>query len=440
LVHGLMLADPRKPAIEFHGQTTIANGRLIEVNTSIDNRRAKKTIDCSGCLIMPGLVNAHTHGAMSMLRGLADDLPLDKWLNQYIFPSEAKYAGPEFVYLGTLLSAVEMALGGITTFADAYFFMEKSANAAAEVGLRIVVAQGILDVPSPDAPEPNSWPRRVDAFLSDCPSNALITPALFCHSPYLCSPNTFKKAREISSGSGLLLFTHVSESLWEVEEINNRYGFRPVEHLYKLGILDEDFVAVHAVHLDENEKKIIVDTGAKIVHCPECNMKLASGAAPAWDLAKRGATIALGTDGPGSNNNLDLFEEMRSASLMSKLVTGDPEAMKAAEVVRMATIDGAKVLGLDERIGTLEVGKQADLIVIDFRRPHLAPVYDPISHLVYSARGSDVRHVIVNGKVIVQDSHITTIDINGLLGQVNKTANRIAKEIGLKIWSRNSHV
>lgn len=432
LVNGLILADPAHPEISPHQKTIIKGNRLLQVNVPMDlDIPRDDVIDCSSCLIMPGLVNAHTHAAMSLLRGIADDLPLNQWLNNYIFPSEARHAGPEFVYLGTCLSAVEMALNGVTTFADGYFHMENAALAAVDVGLRAVIAQGILDVPAPDAREPGSWRRRVDKFLAECTTDPLITRALFCHSPYLCSPETLLAARSLSRQYGILLFSHVSETAHEIEETKVRYGVTPVEHLHNLGILGRDFVAVHAVHISDIEKEMLAGSTTGVVHCPESNMKLASGAAPVQDLLTRGITVAIGTDGPASNNNQDLFEEMRSASLLSKLITGDPQALEARMVLRMATIDGAKVLGMEDRIGSLEPGKLADLIVIDLNRPHLTPLYDPISHLAYAARGTDVRHVMVNGKLIVRDGRMTTIDEGHLMAQARTLSANIAKDLAM---------
>jgi 5-methylthioadenosine/S-adenosylhomocysteine deaminase len=435
LVNGFILADPARPEVVPHGKTMISGNALLEVNVPGGSDLPRdNVIDCSNCLIMPGLVNAHTHAAMSLLRGIADDLPLDQWLNQYIFPSEAKHAGPEFVYLGTCLSAVEMALSGITTFADGYFHVENAAQAAIDVGLRAVVAQGILDVPVPDAPVPGSWRNRADTFLENCPNDSLITRALFCHSPYLCSPETLQAARSLSREHGILLFCHVSETAKEVDEIQRLYGARPVELLHNLDILGRDFVAVHAVHVSDAEQEMLARSATGVVHCPESNMKLASGAAPIVDLLAKGVTVAIGTDGPASNNNLDLLEEMRSASLMAKLVTGDPQALGARAVLRMATIDGARVLGMEDRIGSLAPGKLADLIVIDLDCPHLTPNYDPISHLAYAARGTDVLHVMVNGRWVVRDGRITTVDRENLMVQAREAAAKIGHDLGIATY------
>jgi 5-methylthioadenosine/S-adenosylhomocysteine deaminase len=431
LINGYILANPDSPVVVPHGKTTVSRGRLLEVNVDVDDGPLNEpVIDLAGCLLMPGLVNAHTHAAMSLFRGLADDLPLDRWLNDYIFPSEARHANEEFVYLGTMLSAVEMALGGITTFADGYFFMEQSAAAASKVGLRGVIAQGILDVPTPDTPVPGSWRDRTAAFLEQCPRDPLIKPALFCHSPYLCGPETLKAGLELARKNDTILFSHVSETAREVQEIGSRYGFSPVEFLNHLGILGRGFVAVHGVHLSEREMHLLAKSGTAVVHCPESNMKLASGAAPVMDLLHRGVTVALGTDGPAGNNNLDLFEEMRSASFMAKLVTRDPLALDARTMLRMATTEGARALCMEDRIGSLETGKAADLIAVDMDRFHLTPVYDPISHLVYSARASDVQAVMVDGRFVVWNGRITTVDTDEVKNRTRESARKIARDLG----------
>jgi 5-methylthioadenosine/S-adenosylhomocysteine deaminase len=430
LVNGLILTDPENSQTAPHGMTLISGDRLAQVNVSKEEIQGDYTvIDCSDCLIMPGLINCHTHAAMSLFRGLADDLPLGTWLNDYIFPSETRHAGPEFVYLGTKLSAVEMALGGITTFADGYFHMEEAARATIEVGLRAVVAQGILDVASPDCSVPGAWKSRVERFLSACPRSSLISPALFCHSAYLCGPETLIAAQKICSEQGLLLFTHASETEWDVEEISGKYGARPIEHLANIGILKSGLVAVHCIHLTDHEKQLLAQSDAAAVHCPEANMKLASGAARVQDLINLGVVVGLGTDGPASNNNLDLFEEMRSASLMGKLISGNPESISARAVLNMATTGGARALGMEDEIGSLKPGKKADVAIVALDKPHLTPMYDPISHLVYSAKASDVRDVIVNGEIIVRQGRIMTVDEAELTEPVRTLAADISKDL-----------
>jgi 5-methylthioadenosine/S-adenosylhomocysteine deaminase len=433
LINGIILTRPGCSDAAPNARTTITGNRLLEVNVSQrPATESEDVIDCSGCLIIPGLINGHCHAAMSLLRGIADDLPLELWLNNYIFPIESNYVSREFVFLGSLLSAVEMVLSGVTTFADGYYFMEQTAQAAVKVGIRCVAAQGVLDVPTPDAKLPGSSMERAMEFLNSYPRHPLITPALFCHSPYLCSPETFKKTAELARKNNLTLFCHVAETQWEVGDILSRYGARPFEHLEALGILDNSFVGVHAIHLSDNEKQILARTKAGVTHCPESNMKLASGAAPVSELISLGIVCGLGTDGPACNNNLDMIEEMRSASLMSKLVTMNPESLGVREVIRMATIDNAKLLGMEDSLGSLEPGKLADITIVDLNKPHLTPLYDPVSHLVYSSRGSDVRHVIINGKVVVRNGNITTVDDGEIMAAAKAESRRIRSGLGLK--------
>ena len=289
LMGGMILTEPGKSDAVPHGKTVISGDRLVQVNVpeEVDNTRSQ-IIDCSNCLIMPGLINGHSHAAMSLLRGLADDLPFDRWLNEYVFPSESKHVEPDFVYLGTMISAMEMVLNGITTFADGYFHMEHAAQAALDIGARAVIAQGILDVPAPDAPSPGSWKQRVEEFIASCPQDSLITPSLFCHSAYLCGPETLRIAADMAREHRTPLFCHVSETSPEVDDLTARYGRRPVEHLHSIGVLDRGFVAVHGVHLSDKEKELLLESGVGVVHCPESNMKLAAGACDAQDLLRRG--------------------------------------------------------------------------------------------------------------------------------------------------------
>jgi 5-methylthioadenosine/S-adenosylhomocysteine deaminase len=435
LQNGLILCFPGISDPIPHKRTLISGGAIIEINSfqkpTPDN---SQVIDCSNCLIMPGLVNCHVHAAMSLFRGLADDIPLRTWLEQYIFPSEARYVSPEMVRLGTTLSAVEMALSGITTFADAYFFMEESARAALDVGLRATIAQGILDVPAPDTGMKCSWKDRVSEFLECLPSDSLISPALFCHSPYLCGSDTFKSAFEISQTHGIKLFSHVAETKIEIDEIYKLYGLSPFEWLDSLGILGENFVAVHGVHLSEEDCRILVDASSGLIHCPESNMKLASGAARINDLLEMGVKVGLGTDSPASNNNLDFFEEMRSASLLAKLSSSNTEALNARQTLYMASTQGARILGLENVIGTLVPGKQADIIIVDLDQPHLTPLYDPVSQMVYCAKASDVRDVMVSGRVVVRNREICTVSYQDVRRSVIKLAGKIGADSGKRLF------
>jgi 5-methylthioadenosine/S-adenosylhomocysteine deaminase len=434
LIHGRILPDPEVGEVFEHSVTLVREDTLIAVNDEhVDIPPQAEVIDCEGKLIMPGLINAHCHAAMSLLRGIADDLSLDVWLHDHIFPAEARFSNPRFVSVGAKLAFAECALGGVTSVADGYYHQEVTAQAAQEVGLRAVIAQGILDVPTPDCALPGDWPRRTQEFLERFPHHPLTTPALFCHSAYLCGPETLVKATRIAQDKGLLMFCHVAESQWEVHEIVKRYGRRPIAHLAALGILQQGFVAVHCVHPSDQEIDELACTGACVVHCPESNMKLASGAAEIPRLLSRGIVVGLGTDGPASNNNLDMIEEMRTASLLAKLVSGDPRALDAHTALCMATVNGARILGLSDLVGTLVPGKRADIAVVRMRSPHLAPVYDLVSHLVYAARGSDVSDVLVNGRVVVRNGRLRTVNVNDLLAEAGELAEHLGRRKGSRL-------
>ncbi len=426
LTRGHILLNPDLCEVTPHGMTVIKDHALVAVNVPWDPYiRADKIIDCRNCLIMPGMINCHSHTGMGLFRGLADDMPLDTWLRRFIFPVEKQWVTPNFVYLGCLVSMAEMLLNGITTCADGYYFMENAARAAIAIGMRTVVAQGILDVPTPDVREPQRCLERAMEFIERCPYHELIRPALFCHSPYLCSPATLTSAAEAAGSHSMRLFCHVAESRDEVQSIYARHNASPVVHLHDLGILGENFVAVHCTHVNEKEIDIIAETHTKVVHCPESNMKLGAGAAPIVKMLRREISVGLGTDSVASNNDLDMMGEMRTAALMAKLVTSDPTAMDAKAVVRMATIQGAQVLGISDIVGSLQPGKRADVAIIDMTGMHLTPLYDMISHLVYCARGSDVRDVIIDGQVVVRNREIQTLDQEEIKVRARETGRKI---------------
>lgn len=417
----------RSGAVAIEANRIVAVGSSDELTRSF---RGRRQIDMGGHLLMPGLVNTHTHAAMSLFRGLADDLPLRKWLEEVIFPAEASWINGDTVYLGTMLSVVEMLKGGTTTFCDGYFFEEQAAGAVLESGIRAVLGQGILDFPAPDQPDPTRSLERAEAFLAFFHGKTdRVRPSLFCHAPYTCGPQTLKRTKELCRENGILFQTHLSESAGEPEEIVARYGKRPVIYLAELGILDELSVCAHAIWLSEEEKIELANSKAGIAHCPESNMKLASGAAPIADLSARGVRIGLGTDGCASNNDLDLFSEMDKAAKLSKVFSGDPLACPAKQVLGMATLSGASAIGLGLEIGSIEPGKKADIIAIDLRQPHLTPLYDPVSHLVYSASGSDVRFVWVDGKQVVADGRVLTVDETCVMSEARNIAKRIAGQI-----------
>lgn len=398
------------------------SGRLIsKIGNMADipkNLQADKVIDATNCLVLPGLVNGHCHAAMTLFRGLADDLPLTIWLNEHIFPAEAKHVSKEMVYWCSKLAAAEMILSGTTTVADAYFFEEEAAKAFMEIGIRAVAAQGIIDFPAPGVPDASKNIQAAGAYINALPTNDLVTPALFCHSPYTCSPKTIQAAKELANEKHCKLFIHVAETKAEVENHQKTHGLSPVRHLHKLNILDNNTVCVHCVWLDAEEIDILANTGCGVITCPESNMKLASGVAPVPDMLKRRVAVGLGTDGCASNNDLDMFGEMSSLAKLHKVVNLDPTTMPAQQCLQMAGLAGAKVLGLNG-IASLDVGMQADIILIDLQQVHLTPFYNA-DILVYAAQGSDVKSSIIGGQLVMENREILTIDVDETIAEVNR--------------------
>jgi 5-methylthioadenosine/S-adenosylhomocysteine deaminase len=363
---------------------------------------------------------------MSLFRGLADDLPLKTWFEDHIFPAEAKWVTEEFVYAGTLLACAEMIRAGTTTFADGYFFEEQVAKAARQSGMRALLAQGTLDFPTPDSPHPEAGVGRIRKFIQAWADSPIIRPALFAHSLYTCSPELLIRCRDLAMECRVPWIIHLSETRDEVDIISRKYRRTPIDHMENLGLLSPNLIACHCVHLTEGEMDLLAERGVRVVHNPESNMKLASGVAPIPDLLKRGIPVGLGTDGCASNNNLDLFQEMDFAAKVHKVHRLDPTVMPAETVLEMATLGGARVLGMEAEIGSLEVGKKADVIVLDLNRPHLQPVYNVVSQLVYAATGADVRDVIIDGRIVMQNRHLLTLDEEEILSTAKNWRRKIA--------------
>ena len=423
----ILTMNPEYKVIE-EGRIAIQGNRVIQVGNKddpeINSFDAKEVIDAKNSLILPGLINCHTHAAMSCFRGMADDLTLNEWLNKYIFPAEAKFVTKEMVYFGTLLSCIEMVRSGTTTFCDGYFFESEAAQAAKDVGMRGIMGEGVLDVPTPDVTNPNNNIQVGARFIEEWLGDDLITATLFCHSIYACSSNTLKKAKAITNHHNIPFLIHLSETQEEVRESLKRFEKKPLAYLENLGILDERLVASHVIWVDDDEIDLLNRKKVKVVHNPESNMKLASGVAPVPAFLARGITVGLGTDGCASNNDLDLFREMGMAARLHKVMANDPTVLDARTALTLTTINGAKVLGRDD-IGSLEQGKKADLIIINLDKPHLVPLYNPCSHLVYAASGADVTTTIINGKIIMRDKIILTVDEQEVMREVRKIAKRV---------------
>jgi 5-methylthioadenosine/S-adenosylhomocysteine deaminase len=432
LIHNafiLTLEPGAAPLVD--GYVAVQGGKIAsvgQVGGVSDLPPARERLNAGGAIVMPGLINTHCHAPMVWFRGLADDLALEAWLTKFIFPAEAGWLNKERVYRGTLLAAAEMIKGGITTVADGYFYETEVRRGLAEAGLRAVAAQGIVDFPAPDAPDPKDNLKVAEAFIDsgqEFPDGRLIS-TLFCHSAYTCGPATLEQAKDLTRRRGLPFFLHLAETKQEVEEIRRKTGLKPVEYLDRLGLWDGHTVAVHAVWLEPAEQELLASRGVKVSHCPESNLKLASGVAPIPDLLDRGVTVGLGTDGAASNNNLDLWGEMSLAARLHKVWRRDPTVLPATRVLALATRDGAKVLGLEDRIGTLAPGKEADLIMVEMNQPHLTPLFDPCSHLVYAARAADVSHVMVGGHWLLKDRRFTTLDWPAIARHVQSESRNLA--------------
>jgi 5-methylthioadenosine/S-adenosylhomocysteine deaminase len=390
-----------------------------------DTMNAQRIIDGTGCLLMPGLVNTHTHAPMTLFRGLADDLELMTWLNEYIFPAEASSVNPDMGYWCAKLAAIEMMMSGTTTAADGYFLEDHVARAFSDCGLRAVVAQGVIDFPAPGVPDPSKNVEAAALFIDSwLDSNNLIKPAVFCHSPYTCSAKTLRDAKEMTRGKNVKLFVHVAETRAEVQQLQEQHGTTPVRYLDSLGILDRDTICVHCVWLDDEEMDILARTGAGVATCPQSNMKLGSGIAPLNKLLNREIIVGLGTDGCASNNTLDMFREMDLCAKLHKVRNLDPTALPAKQILQMATRGGARVLGLQDKIGTLEPGKKADIVLLDLQQPHLQPFYSQ-DLLVYAVNGADVSTVIINGRLVVENRHVLTCDVQEVMDRVRGLARSL---------------
>jgi len=408
-------------AVAVKGEDIAAIGKEADLSAC----KASKIIDARGGIIMPGLINTHTHASMTIFRGLADDLPLMTWLNNHIFPAEAGLT-PEKVRDGALLACAEMILSGTTCFCDMYLFEDHVAQAAKEAGMRAVVGEVLYDFDSPNYGVLEKGFAYSEMLIEKYRNDPLINIAVEPHSPYLCAPELLERASLLAQKNDLQLVIHVSETKSEVSQIKKKYGLTPVGFLAGLGVLSPNMLACHCVHLTEDDIALLKKHDVKVSHNPESNMKLASGIAPMPELLKKGVCIGIGTDGCASNNNLDIFHEMSMAAKLGKIHARDPAAMNAGSVLRMATIDGARALGLSGITGSLEPGKKADIIILDTKKPHLTPMYNPASHLVYAARGSDVLTSVINGRLVMEERKIFSLNI----AEIAEKVIRIAKDIG----------
>lgn len=410
LIHsGLLITMEKGLPVTRDGAVLIKDGAVEACGRTdmFSSADVKTRIPANGKIIMPGLVNCHTHLPMSMFRGLADDLPLDVWLNEHIFPAEASQVNPESVEKWTRHSCVEMLLSGTTACCDGYFHEKNVAKAVLASGIRAVAGQGVIDFPAPGVPDPKENVAWAEAFVEEFKTmSSRLSPSIFCHSPYACSKETLVAAKNAAKAFGVLFQIHAAETKAEINMVQGIGRMSIIEYLESIGLLDEKTLLVHSIWIDDKDIAIIKKTGAAVAHCPESNMKLASGIAPVPALINAGVTVGMGTDGCASNNDHDLFGEMDTAAKLHKVALLDPCVMDARTTLRMATIQGAEAIGLGRITGSIEKGKRADIILVGMEKPHLTPMYDPYSSLVYSAKSSDVSLVMVDGNILVQEGRL----------------------------------
>lgn len=406
----------------------IKDDRIVDVLPSDEAATlytASVEISLAEHLLMPGMINAHGHAAMSLLRGVADDLPLKPWLEDHIWPLEGRWMGPEFVYHGTQLAIAEMLLSGTTCFADMYFFPNEAARAASEIGMRAQLACPVVDFPTAWAQDSEEYISKATALNDQYRHHPLISVAFGPHAPYTVSDEPLLKIATFAEELDIPIHMHVHECAQEVSDALAVSGKRPMQRLAELGLISPRLLCVHGTQLNDADIDLLSDNGASVVHCPESNLKLASGFCPVARLQAAGVNVALGTDGAASNNDLDMFSEMRTAALLAKAVAGNASALPALQALRMATINGAKALGLDSQIGSLETGKCADMIAVRLDSLNAIPLYNPVSQLVYSTHAQQVSHVWIGGKLLVDSGVLTSIDIDVLRSNVHAWQQRI---------------
>jgi 5-methylthioadenosine/S-adenosylhomocysteine deaminase len=416
------------------GAVAIDRDRIVAVGSADDIAKrysGASRVDVHGQIVMPGLVNAHTHAPMVLFRGLADDLALMDWLNNYIFPAEAKSVSPDFVRIGTRLAALEMISSGTTTFADMYYFEDAIASATKQAGLRAVLGQSVIKFPVSDAKTPEEGLARAEAFIKAWKQDPLITPAIAPHAPYTVEAPTLKAVRALANRYNVPVLIHLAETQQEVQIIGDAHHQSPTQYLESLGFFQGRTLAAHAVWLDDADIDTLAARRVGLAHNPGSNMKLASGIAAVDKWIAKGAVAALGTDGAASSNDLDMFEAMRMAALLHKVATRDPRVTSAPQVLEMATRGGAAALGLADRIGSLEPGKQADIITIAVDGARQTPMFDPVSHLVYVVHGDDVRNTIVAGRLLMRDRQVLTLQADEVLRDARAMAERVRLTVAM---------
>lgn len=429
IVKGRWVLTMSVDGIIEHGAVAIDNGVVIDLGPQADiaaRYEAREVIGGQRNFVMPGMINAHTHSPMSLFRGMADDMPLMQWLEQHIWPAENMWLSAEFVRDATELAVLEMLTSGVTACSDMYFFQDATAEVMRRLGMRGVLGAGVIDFPTKTTTGPDDCIARAEAFIRRWKGDALITPSIALHAAYTCGPETIQKSMALARKEGVLCQIHLSETQWEVGELQSRYGMRPAFHLDALGVLDSGLLAAHCVWLDDYEIELMAKRGAHAVHCIESNLKLASGVAPVPKMLRAGITVGLGTDGAASNNDLCVLGEAATASKVHKAVWQDPTAMDAQTVLGMATRGGAKAIGLPQT-GHISRGAYADMITVDLMRPHMVPMYSLPSQIVYSMKSSDVLDVVVAGKLSVRQGKLVNADGEEIINKAISWGERIRK-------------
>ena len=410
------------------GAIAVSGTNILEVGTSkeISKKYASEAIIMGeGKAVFPGLINTHTHAAMVYFRGIADDLPLKEWLENHIWPAENRWLGPEFISDAIELACLEMLKGGVTTYNDMYFYEDAAGKVAKKIGMRAVLGVGILDFPSKSANTSDEYFANAESFIKNWKGDELITPCIAPHALYTCGTESLKRARRIADKYDIPIHIHLSETKWEVNEIKNRYRMTPVEYLDSLGFLDEKVLAAHCIWVEDDEIDLLAKRKVGVSHCMESNLKLASGFAPVVTMLMAGIKVTFGTDGAASNNDLNILSEMSTTAKVHKALSNNPTVLDAKTVLLMATKWSAEVLGLGDKIGSIEKGKIADIVTINLKKPHLTPMYDVYSHIVYAAMASDVDTVMVNGKVVVNNSKFCNGDEEKILAKAKEWEGKI---------------
>lgn len=413
------------------GMVAIRNGRIVAAGPAELARefRPARRLDLPRNIVLPGLINAHTHAPMTLFRGLADDLKLHEWLERFIFPAEARFVRPDFVQVGTELALVEMIRSGTTTFADMYYFEDVLAQVVHRAGMRAVLGETVLDLPAPDFSRPQQTFQFLPQFLSRWKNDPLIYPAVAPHAIYTCSAETLRQAAALAERYGVRLLIHLAETEREVNDSRHEHGLTPVAYLDTLGLLSPHLTAAHCVWVTPGDMELLARRGAGCVYNPSSNLKLASGMAPVTRLLAAGVAVGLGTDGAASNNNLDLLREVDFAAKLQKLATGDPTSLPAEQALALATIEGARALHLETEVGSLEPGKQADLTILSLDNSYGVPMYNPYSAVVYALESGQVRYVFVAGRPLLLNGKLLTLDEPLVLERARRYARRLAAEL-----------